>query len=175
MALDHWPWVQVAGGLRDAASIATALDTGAARVVLGTAAIEDTRIVRDAADRHGPDRIALALDVRDGAAVGRGWSGNAPRRPFREVLADYANDGPATVIVTSIVRDGLLEGPDLELLEACVAATAARVIASGGVRSIDDLRAVRAVGCAGAIVGRAVYDGGIDLGDAIRALEAEPA
>ena len=162
--------VQVAGGLRDAASIAAALATGARRVVVGTAALRHPAILMYAARRHGADRVALALDVRDGSAVGGGWIPGAPARPFRDVLGELGAAGPGTVIVTAVARDGLLGGPDLELLAGCVEATPAAVIASGGIRSIDDLRAVRAIGCSGAIVGRAIYDGRLDLRAALIAL-----
>lgn len=162
--------IQVAGGLRDADGIQAALSSGAARIVLGTVAITAPVVVADAIAHYGSDRVAVALDVRDGRAVGDGWVPGAPSRPATDVLAELTAAGVATVIVTAIERDGLLGGPDLELLERCAGGTPAAVIASGGIRSIDDVVAARAVGCAGAIVGRAVYDGRIDLEAAIGAL-----
>jgi phosphoribosylformimino-5-aminoimidazole carboxamide ribotide isomerase len=167
--------VEVAGGLRDLVSIATALATGAARVVLGTAAITDPSIVARAIQRHGPDRVAVALDVREGQAVGGGWRAGAPAREVEGLLGDLTKLGVATFIVTAIDRDGLLGGPDVELLGTCVAATPSTVVASGGVSSIEDLHAVRGIGCGGAIVGRAIYDGRLDLRSAIRAVEDGPA
>jgi len=163
--------VQVAGGLRDARSIATALASGATRIVVGTAAITDPDLVARAVDRHGPERIAVALDVRDGQAVGGGWRPDAPNGAARDVLGTLSGRGVTTFIVTAIARDGLLGGPDLDLLERCLAATDATVIASGGVTTIDDLHAVRRIGCGGAIVGRAIYDGRLDLASAIREIE----
>ena len=164
--------VEVAGGLRDGPSIEAALGTGAGRVVLGTIAITDPEVVAAAIERHGPERIAVALDIRGGRAVGGGWLGGAPQRDARRLIDEVGTLGVETIIVTAIERDGLLGGPDVALLRACVRATSANVIASGGVASIDDLREARAIGCAGAIVGRALYDGRLDLAAAIRALAA---
>jgi phosphoribosylformimino-5-aminoimidazole carboxamide ribotide isomerase len=164
--------VQVAGGLRDPSSIASALGSGAARVVLGTAAITDPELVARAVDQYGAARVAVALDVRDGQAVGAGWRPDAPKRAARDVLDTLSRRGVTTFIVTAIARDGLLGGPDLDLLEDCLAvATDATVIASGGVTTSDDLRAVRRIGCGGAIVGRAIYDGRLDLASTLREID----
>jgi phosphoribosylformimino-5-aminoimidazole carboxamide ribotide isomerase len=164
------PRIQVAGGLRTLEAIAGVLETGVDRVVIGTAALRDSALVRDAIARHGADRIAVALDIRDGIAIGDGWVAGAAGAPLATVLADLSDAGVATFIVTAIERDGLLSGPDLGLLESCVRSTSAAVFASGGIRSIADLEAVRDIGCGGAIVGRAIYDGTLDLGTAIAAL-----
>lgn len=159
--------VEVAGGLRDATAVRDALDRGAARVVLGTAALQNPGLVRELADRHGPERIAAALDVRNGRAVGDGWVPEASGPPILDVLARLGTEGITTFVVTAIARDGLLGGPDLALLDQVLRASQATVIASGGVATVDDLRAVRDLGCRGAIVGRAIYDGRIDLAAAI--------
>ena len=164
--------IQVAGGLRTVAAISAALETGARRVVIGTAALSDPSVVDAALERHGAERVAVALDVRDGLAVGDGWVAGAPGQPVDTALQRLANRGVTTFAVTAIDRDGLLGGPDLGLLERCVGQTGAAILASGGIRSIADLQAVRAIGCAGAIVGRAIYDGGLDLGDALASLSA---
>jgi phosphoribosylformimino-5-aminoimidazole carboxamide ribotide isomerase len=167
--------IQLAGGLRDAAGIAGALDAGAARVVLGTVAITRPEVVADAIGRHGPERIAVALDVRGDLAVGEGWLPGAVGRPLDDLVARLGDAGVATLVVTAIARDGLLRGPDLELLGRVLDRTGAATIASGGIRSIGDLEAVRRIGCRGAIVGRALYDGGLDLASALDALgRAEP-
>ena len=163
--------VQVAGGLRDADAIADAFGAGAARVVLGTVAITRPEVVADAIARHRPDRIAVALDVRGDQAVGEGWVPGATGRRLDELIARLDDAGVATLVVTAIARDGLLGGPDLELLERVADRTGAATIASGGIRSIEDLRAVRRIGCRGAIVGRALYDGGLDLRSALAALD----
>lgn len=159
--------VQVAGGLRTPEAIADVLGAGADRVVIGTAALGDPAFVADACARHGPARIAAALDVRDGQAIGDGWVAGAAGVPVIEALTRLAGVGVTTFAVTAIERDGLLGGPDLALLRQCVAATDAAVIASGGIAELEDLDAVRRIGCRGAIVGRAIYDGRIDLGDAL--------
>lgn len=165
--------IEVAGGLRTSESVAAALDAGASRIVLGTVAITHPDLVAEVVTRHGPDAIAVALDVRKGQAVGGGWLEGSPARDVSSVIEGLAEVGVRTWIVTAIDRDGLLGGPDLELLGQVVAAGSASVIASGGVTTLDDLRAVRRIGCAGAIVGRAIYDGRLDLAGAIRALRSD--
>ena len=162
--------VEVAGGVRTLDDIAGVLASGADRVVLGTAALRDAGLVRAAIERHGPERIAVALDVRDGRAVGDGWVPGAAEIPIADALARLAAVGVIVFAVTAIERDGLLGGPDLALLDACVNLTGAAVLASGGIRSIADLAAVRRLGCAGAIVGRAIYEGSLDLESAIAAM-----
>jgi phosphoribosylformimino-5-aminoimidazole carboxamide ribotide isomerase len=166
------PRLQVAGGLRSPEAIADVLEAGAERVVIGTLALRDPDVVASLIGRHGPGRIAVALDVRDGMAIGDGWVPGAAGVPVADALARLEALGVATFAVTSIERDGLLGGPDLALLESCVGSTAAIVVASGGIRSVADLQAVRDIGCGGAIVGRAIYDGSLDLRAAIAAITA---
>jgi phosphoribosylformimino-5-aminoimidazole carboxamide ribotide isomerase len=160
--------IQVAGGLRTTPALDQVLGEGVARAVIGTAALQDPVFVEGAVARHGPDRIAIALDVRAGLAVGDGWVPGAPATPFGPALERLAGAGITTFIVTAIERDGLLGGPDLALLGQAVGLTDATVIASGGIASLADLDAVRGIGCTGAIVGRAIYDGRIDLAEAVR-------
>jgi phosphoribosylformimino-5-aminoimidazole carboxamide ribotide isomerase len=162
--------VQVAGGIRTTEAVASALGAGASRVVLGTAALRDARWVATLVDAHGPERIAVALDVRNGEAVGDGWVAGAVGVPVVEAITQLEAAGVRTFIATAIDRDGLLGGPDLALLEDLAGRTAAALIASGGIAHLDDLRAVRAIGCRGAIVGRALYEGAIDLAEALAAL-----
>ncbi|HEX2754041.1 MAG TPA: 1-(5-phosphoribosyl)-5-[(5-phosphoribosylamino)methylideneamino] imidazole-4-carboxamide isomerase [Candidatus Limnocylindrales bacterium] len=164
--------VQVAGGLRTAQAVADVLEAGTERVVIGTAALRDPAFVEAACARHGPPRIAVALDVRDGDAIGDGWVAGAAGVPVVDALSRLAAVGVTTFAVTAIERDGLLDGPDLALLERCVRSTDAAVLASGGIRSVDDLEAVGRIGCSGAIVGRAIYDGSLDLAAAISAIGA---
>jgi phosphoribosylformimino-5-aminoimidazole carboxamide ribotide isomerase len=159
--------VQVAGGIRTTAAVAAALKSGATRVVLGTAALRDPRWVAAMVEGHGSARIAVALDVRDDEAVGEGWRGGAVGVPVLEAIADLEAAGVRTFIATAIDRDGLLGGPDLALLEMLVRRTKADVMASGGITNLDDVRAVRAIGCRGAVIGRALYDGTIDLAEAL--------
>ncbi len=161
--------VEVAGGLRTEASVATVLAAGAARAVVGTAALRDPDLVGRLVASHGPNRIAVALDVRDGMALGEGWRPGAPGVRAEDGLVALADVGVTTFEATAIDRDGLLAGPDLVLLGRMVALGRGAVIASGGIASLDDVRAVRTIGCAGAIVGRALYEGRLDLASAMGA------
>ncbi|HEX8940686.1 MAG TPA: 1-(5-phosphoribosyl)-5-[(5-phosphoribosylamino)methylideneamino] imidazole-4-carboxamide isomerase [Candidatus Limnocylindrales bacterium] len=158
---------ELGGGLRSLAAVEAAVDVGIDRVVLGTAALRDPVLVGDVLRRLGPDRVAVALDVRDGRAVGDGWRPGAGGRPVEEALRDLGRQGVATFEVTAIERDGLLGGPDLELLCRVVEVGAGAIVASGGLTTLADLRAVRAVGCAAAIVGRSLYEGRLDLASAM--------
>ncbi len=159
--------VEVAGGLRSADAVVQALAAGASRVVLGTAALSDPSLAGSLIAAHGPAAVAVAVDVRDGQAVGHGWTPGAVGTPVDDAVARLAAVGVTTFEVTAIDRDGLLGGPDLALYERLVAATDASIIASAGIASVDDVRAVRAIGCAGAIIGRALYDGRLSLEDAL--------
>ena len=159
--------VEVAGGLRTDASVANALAAGAVRAVVGTAALRDPAFAGRLVAAHGSEHIAVALDVRDGLALGEGWRDGAAGLHAEEALVALANEGVATFEVTAIERDGLLGGPDLELLASLVALGRGTVIASGGIASLEHIRAVRALGCEGAILGRALYEGRIDLISAI--------
>jgi phosphoribosylformimino-5-aminoimidazole carboxamide ribotide isomerase len=162
--------VQVAGGIRDAAAVRSALGSGARRVVLGTAALADPSFAGRMVREHGADRIVVALDVRDGLAIGEGWRRGAAGTPVGEAARRMIDAGVGRLAVTAIARDGLLAGPDLRLLASIVDLRGAAVIASGGISTLDDLRAVRRVGCAGAIVGRALYEGTLDLAAAVAML-----
>jgi phosphoribosylformimino-5-aminoimidazole carboxamide ribotide isomerase len=161
--------IEIAGGLRTAEAIDAALADGAARVVIGTAALADPAMAATAVATYGQDRIAVAIDVRGGLAIGEGWRSGAIGTPPDEAIRRLAGVGVATFEVTSIVRDGLVGGPDLALLSELVEIGLGRVIASGGVASVEDIDAVRRLGCAGAIVGRALYDGSLDLALALAA------
>jgi phosphoribosylformimino-5-aminoimidazole carboxamide ribotide isomerase len=163
--------VGVGGGLRTVADVAGALGIGAARAAIGTAALRDPAFARELVDRHGPARIVGSIDIRDGLALGEGWRPGAPGIPAGDAIAMLADAGIDTFEVTAIDRDGLLEGPDLDLLRSLVALDRGRIIASGGVASIEDVLAVQAAGCAGAIVGKAIYEGRIDLRALLEALE----
>jgi phosphoribosylformimino-5-aminoimidazole carboxamide ribotide isomerase len=162
--------VEAAGGIRTPAAVAAALTAGARRVVLGTAALRNPDLVREAVATYGSGAIAVALDVRAGQAVGDAWQSGAAGQPPDRLIGALADTGAMTFEVTAIDRDGLLGGPDLDLLRRLTGLGAARVIASGGIRNIDDVLAVRDLGCAGAIVGRALYNGTFDLGAALAAL-----
>jgi phosphoribosylformimino-5-aminoimidazole carboxamide ribotide isomerase len=164
---------EVAGGLRDDEAVAAVLGVGAARAVVGTAALRDPAFVERLVARFGAERIAIALDVREGMAVGQGWVPGAAGVPVAEALATLADRGARTFIVTAIERDGLLNGPNLELLGQMVALGRGDIVASAGVSSLGDILAVRAVGCVGAVVGRAIYEGWLDLGEAVKLVTPE--
>ncbi len=166
--------VEVGGGLRTQEAVAGALGTGCARVAIGTAALRDPGFAAALVARHGVARIVASIDVRDGMALGEGWRPGSPGIAAAEAVAMLAVAGVATFEVTAIDRDGLLGGPDLDLLRSLVALGQGRIIASGGISSLDDVLAVQAAGCGGAIVGRAIYEGRVDLGDLVRALRAVP-
>jgi phosphoribosylformimino-5-aminoimidazole carboxamide ribotide isomerase len=161
--------VEASGGLRTAESVAEALATGVTRVALGTAAIVDPAMLATVLSSHGPARVAVAVDVRDGLALGHGWQPGSPGIPPAQLVQSLAQLGVTTFEVTSVDRDGLLGGPDLPMLERLVGLGHGAIIASGGIRSAADVTAVRALGCAGAIIGRALYDGSLTLEAALTA------
>jgi 1-(5-phosphoribosyl)-5-[(5-phosphoribosylamino)methylideneamino] imidazole-4-carboxamide isomerase/N-(5'phosphoribosyl)anthranilate isomerase len=159
--------VELSGGIRDDASLDAALATGATRVNLGTAALEAPDWVRSAIAKHG-DRIAVGLDVRGTTLAARGWTREGG--DLWETLDRLNSDGCARYVVTDIQRDGTLTGPNVALLTDVCARTTAPVVASGGVSSLDDLRAIATVeGVEGAIVGKALYAGAFTLAEALAA------
>ena len=162
--------VEVAGGLRSEGAVASALANGAIRAVIGTAALEVPGFAAHLVESHGADRIAVAIDVRDGQAVGHGWTAGSPGVDAVDAIRRLANVGVATFEVTAIDRDGLLGGPDLALYRRVVALGLGSIVASGGIATIEDLLALRLLGCRGAIVGRALLDGSMDLREAMAAL-----
>ena len=161
--------VEIAGGLRTPELVEAALAMGAARAVVGSAAIRDPSFVRSLVARHGSARIVVALDVRDGRAIGDGWRPGDSGVAVDAVLGRLADAGATTFEVTAIARDGLLGGPDLRLLERLVRLDRGSIVASGGIAGAADIAAVRAVGCRGAIVGRALYEGRLSIAAALSA------
>jgi phosphoribosylformimino-5-aminoimidazole carboxamide ribotide isomerase len=162
--------VQVGGGLRDAAAVDAVLAAGASRVVLGTVAVEDPELARTLCGAH-PGRVALGLDARDGRLRVAGWTEGSELTPAL-LAARAAALGAAAVIYTDVGRDGTEEGPDLDGTRVVARAAGVPVIASGGVGSVDHVRAVTrlaADGVAGIIVGRALYTGAVRLEDALAA------
>jgi phosphoribosylformimino-5-aminoimidazole carboxamide ribotide isomerase len=162
---------QLGGGIRDMGTIEAWLDKGLARVILGTVAVEDPGLVREAA-RAFPGQIAIGLDARNGMVATRGWA----EETDIEVMAlarQFEDAGVGALIYTDINRDGAMQGPNVEATAALANAVSIPVIASGGVSSLDDLRALKASGAPldGAISGRALYDGAIDLQEALEALK----
>ena len=163
--------VQSGGGIRDEFSAEALLERGVARIVIGTAALEQPRLVRRLASRH-PGRIAVGLDARSGEAAVRGWTEGSGVTVL-EAISWFDDAGVAAFIVTDIARDGMLTGPDVEGLAAVLEKTRAEVIASGGVGSLDDLSALAALEMAGrslggVIVGKAIYEGVFTVSEALR-------
>ncbi len=161
--------VEVAGGLRTAASVAAVLATGASRAVVGTAALLDPPFVARLVATHGTDRVVVAIDVRDGQAMGHGWAADSAGVDAVHAIEVLVDAGITTIEVTAIDRDGLLGGPDLALYERLVGLGQGSIIASAGIATIGHIAAVRALGCSGAIIGRALYDGRLPLADALGA------
>lgn len=162
--------VELSGGIRDDASLEAALSTGCRRVNLGTAALETPDWVRSAIARHG-DRIAVGLDVRGTTLAGRGWTREGGE--LFETLARLDADGCARYVVTDVNKDGTLTGPNLQLLKDVCAATDRPVVASGGVSSLADLRAIAELvplGVEGSIVGKALYAQAFTLEEALEAV-----
>ncbi|GAA5518715.1 1-(5-phosphoribosyl)-5-[(5-phosphoribosylamino) methylideneamino] imidazole-4-carboxamide isomerase [Demequina sediminis] len=159
--------VEMSGGIRDDESLERALATGCARVNLGTAALENPEWTASAIDRHG-DRIAVGLDVRGTTLAARGWTQDGG--DLWEVLARLDAAGCARYVVTDVKKDGMLSGPNLDLLRQVCEATSAPVVASGGISSLEDIAALRTLtpaGIEGAIVGKALYNGNFTLPQAL--------
>lgn len=163
--------VQVGGGYRTSAALEAALEAGAARVIVGTAAL-DPAFLASSVERHGA-AFMPALDVRDGLAAVAGWTRTSAVSAL-DLARMCFEAGVRRVLVTSTARDGSLAGPDTALLEEVMAVGGLRVIAAGGVASLQDLRRLRAIGCDGAVLGSALWSGRVTLSDAL-ALSAEAA
>jgi phosphoribosylformimino-5-aminoimidazole carboxamide ribotide isomerase len=156
--------VQVGGGYRDIRAIESALAAGAARVMVGTAALEPD-FVRTAAQRFS-EHLVVAVDARDGLVVVDGWT-RSSTIAATDLAAACADAGAARLLVTSASRDGSLAGPDLDLLGSVVAASRLPVLAAGGVASLDDVVRIRDTGCEGVVLGSALWSGHVTLADAL--------
>ncbi len=163
-AADGTP-AQVGGGYRTIASVDAALAAGAARVMVGTAALSPA-FLREAAERFG-ERLVAAVDTRNGLVVVEGWA-RTSELPAPELAHACAGAGVQRLLVTSATRDGSLAGPDLGLLESVIEASGLPVLAAGGIASLDDLIRLRDAGCEGAVLGSALWSGRIRLVDALR-------
>ena len=168
--------VEMSGGIRDDESLDRALSTGCARVNIGTAAMENPAWVRGIIARHG-EAIAIGLDVRGRTLAARGWTREGG--DLYEALERLDAEGCARYVITDVLKDGMLKGPNLDLYRDVCSRTKAPVVASGGVSSLDDLRALANLatltgrGVEGAIVGKALYAGAFTLEEALAAVSAE--
>ena len=163
--------LQLGGGIRTLADMERWLESGVSRVVLGTVAIESPELVREAVKRFGARRVACGIDAKEGYVAVRGWaSGTALTPPA--LAMNMKRLGITTLIYTDISRDGALTGPNVEATRDLIDACGMEVIGSGGVGDIRDIAALRDAGCAGVIVGKALYEGRFGLKDAIRAAES---
>jgi 1-(5-phosphoribosyl)-5-[(5-phosphoribosylamino)methylideneamino] imidazole-4-carboxamide isomerase/N-(5'phosphoribosyl)anthranilate isomerase len=164
--------VEMSGGIRDDATLAAALATGCARVNIGTAALENPDWCERIIAEHG-ERIAIGLDVRGSTLAARGWTEDGG--DLWEVLERLESQGCSRYVVTDVTKDGTLQGPNIDLLRQVCDAASAPVVASGGVSSLDDLRALAGLfgnGVEGAIVGKALYAGAFTLPEALTAVAA---
>ncbi len=163
---------QLGGGIRDMATIATWIEKGLSRVILGTVAVENPDLVREAA-RAFPGKVAVGIDARNGRVATKGWAEETDVM-VTDLAKSFEDAGVAAIIYTDINRDGAMQGgPNTEATADLARAVSIPVIASGGVSSLDDLRALKSCGADlnGAISGRALYDGAIDLAEALSVLK----
>lgn len=161
--------VELSGGIRTKETLSGALGAGAKRVILGTKACEDPAFIQEAADRYG-QRIAVAIDAKAGQVVSRGWVASTSVTPAG-LARSVIMLGVETIVCTDVSRDGMLQGPNLALLADVLDAGTRQLIASGGISSIQDLRTLKSLeprGLIGAIVGKALYEGAVDLHEAIQ-------
>ncbi len=158
--------VEVAGGLRDEQTVARAASF-AARVVVGTLAFEDTELLQGIARRHGFSKIVVSVDHAGGYIVTHGWQ-QSTKTPLLGAISEFAGMGFTEFLLTDVGRDGTMEGPDLEFLEQACAVSNANIIASGGISSIGDVSRVRAKNASAVILGKALYEGRVSIGEAKR-------
>ncbi|MBX7213273.1 MAG: hypothetical protein K1X39_04595 [Thermoflexales bacterium] len=165
--------LQLGGGLRSLDDLQAAIDAGAQRVIIGTAAVENPALVEAALARFGAERIVVGLDARAGMIVTRGWQSATPISAA-DLGCQMAAMGVRHALFTEVGRDGMLSGPAAEMTAAIAQLTDLAVLASGGVRNLDDVRELRLYaprGVAGVVVGRALYEGTLDLGAALALAE----
>lgn len=161
--------VELGGGLRTMADIALRIEAGVTRCIIGTAAIEKPDLVKEAC-RAFPGQIAVGLDAKDGFVATRGWV-KTSALTAAEVALRMRDMGVSTLIYTDISRDGMMQGPNFAATQRLIDKTQMDIIGSGGVSSIDDLLKLQEIGCAGAILGRAMYEGAFTVPDALEAIQ----
>ena len=160
--------VQVGGGIRSANTARAWLEAGVERVVIGTAAVRDPDMVRAVCLDHGPERVVVSVDAREGMVALQGWTESSQVSAL-ELAHRMAALGVTRLLYTDIARDGMLTGPDLETNAQLVRETGMAVLASGGVASVEDIQRLAPTGVEGVIVGRALYTGAVSLPDAVTA------
>jgi len=166
---------ELGGGIRDLETIAYYLDMGVSRVILGTVAISNPKLVADAVERFGAEKIVLGIDARDGMVAIHGWDSTVTKTAV-ELALEMKQLGVARVIYTDIKRDGTLKGPNIESTKEIAVGTGLKIIASGGIAGPEDIRAVKELEPAGVeavITGKALYDGRLDLEEALRISEGQ--
>ena len=158
--------VQLGGGIRTMERLDAVLALGVARAILGTAALKDPELVETACEQYG-EQIAVGIDAKDGMVATEGWL-TVSQKPAVEFAREMEACGVQTIIYTDIKSDGMLKGPNVKATQAIVDAVNSDVIGSGGVTSIADLKALKSIGARGAIIGRALYTGALELKTALR-------
>ncbi|MDD2648225.1 MAG: 1-(5-phosphoribosyl)-5-[(5-phosphoribosylamino)methylideneamino]imidazole-4-carboxamide isomerase [Eubacteriales bacterium] len=162
-------FIELGGGIRTMEDIRLRIDCGVSRVILGTAAVENPELVKSAVKQYG-DKIAVGIDAKDGIVMTRGWLGKSGLSAVDFALS-MREIGVKTIIYTDISRDGMLIGPNLERTREMVEKTNLDVIGSGGVSSAEDIAGLRKAGCAGAITGKAIYEGTLSISEALAEAE----
>lgn len=157
--------VELGGGIRDIETIDYLINIGVSRVILGTAALNNPEFVKTAVKKYG-DRIAVGIDAKDGYVAVDGWI-NVSKVNYVDFAKEMENIGVKTIIFTDISKDGTLQGPNLEQLSNIQQSVSCNIIASGGIKDIEDLKVINKMGIYGAITGKAIYSGNIDLKEAI--------
>lgn len=163
--------VELGGGLRTMEDIALRIEAGVSRCIIGTAAAENPALVREACKAF-PGKIAVGIDAKNGLVATRGWVETASLTAT-ELALQMRDLGVSTVIYTDVSRDGMMQGPNVEATRRLIEATSMDIIGSGGVSCLDDLRHLRDAGCAGAILGRAMYEGAFTVEEAIAAMKED--
>lgn len=159
--------VELGGGIRDIETIDYLISIGLNRVILGTAALRNPELTKSAVKKYG-DKIAVGIDAKDGYIAVDGWT-NVSKVNYLDFAKEMENIGIKTIIFTDISKDGTLQGPNLEQLEKINNSVSCNIIASGGIKNIDDLKAIKDMNIYGAITGKAIYSGAINLKEAIMA------
>lgn len=159
--------IQLGGGIRDMDTVTRLLEGGIERVILGTAALRNPELVLRAIEKFGCERVVIGIDAREGRVAVQGWVEGSDVTPL-ELAQKMRAAGAKYIVYTDIARDGMLSGPNLENTRELVEKSGMSIIASGGVSAPEDVERVRDLGCEGAIIGKALYEGRITLGQALR-------